>query len=51
MSNALAINSFNNATIDLAENTAENRTWTQLSNLEKKNKLNNSAVEFFKNYM
>ena len=51
MSNALAINSFNNATIDLTENTADNRTWTQLSALEKKNKLNNSAVEFFKNYM
>lgn len=51
MSNALAINSFNNATIDLTENTLENRTWTQLSTLEKKNKLNDSAVEFFKNYL
>ena len=51
MSNALAINSFNNATIDLAENTAENAIWNQLSVLEKKNKLNDSAVEFFKNYL
>jgi hypothetical protein len=51
MSNALAINSFNNATIDLAENTTENAIWNQLSVLEKKNKLNDSAVEFFKDYL
>ena len=51
MSNSLAINSFNNATIDLTENTVSNRELIQASNEKKLEMLNNKAVEFFKNYM
>lgn len=51
MSSRLAIDSFNSATINLTENTAENRMWNQLSNLEKKIALDNSALEFFRWYM
>ena len=51
MSNKLAINSFNNATIDLTENTVENRELIQASNERRLQILNDDAVAFFKNYM
>ena len=51
MSNRLAINSFNNATIDLTENTVKNRELIQASNERRLQILNDDAVAFFKNYM
>ena len=51
MSNKLAIESFNSATIDLTENNPINRKLMNLSNEQKKQALNDSAMDFFRHYM
>lgn len=51
MSNKLAIESLNSATVDLTENTSINRQLINLSNEQKKQALNNSAMDFFRHYM
>ena len=51
MSNKLAIESLNTSTVNLTENTAENRVSEALTNLQKKQALNDSAMEFFRSYM
>jgi hypothetical protein len=51
MSNKLAIESLNTSTVNLTENTIENRISETLNNFQKKQALNDAALEFFKEYM
>lgn len=51
MSNKLAIESLNTSTVNLVENTEANRISEKLTNLQKKQALNDAALEFFREYM